>query len=267
MPVAKKQIDIVIDRINEILWNQSSYLDPESFVAKRLLADTEKCKSAKDNDGVVSAYLARAAVHQICGNETEARADIRNALALQNQPIVSREVAAILGNFGFFSEAQKEYRRISDPTLGLFTKSWPVALSCGAFQTLSSSILSARKMNIEGLERLDTQLIERAATILAKENISDEYVAAILDIAGEILRKNRLFPMGELPRIEIAESTHSSPECVYYSIQVGVPGKVAAGLFAEFASRLSTRLETLPENFHVTFLPLKANASNSAAVA
>lgn len=237
----------VIDAINAELAATVGYLD-DGLVVRRLMAE---CKKLMNVDPV-NGHLAMAGVHQLTGNFDRVFYHANCVEKLQsNDPAVSGSVAAWFANLGFFSESYRRYGDAVSPSGGLFTRYFNMGLVIGAFQTMQNAIEQARKLKID-FSGLKVDVAESANRILASQGLSDVETVEILSIAGEVMRENRLFYLGECPDVDAVE-IDGVESCVFVSYRVGATPDHAADMTAELSLRIAQRVKKIPTGFSVGF--------------
>lgn len=248
IPAAPQTISVeLMDKICDLQVVSNCFLDKNEFKIARLLADIRKLATVD----AYAAHIAYGAVHQLCGDVEQMRDHFKNAAKIGNVLIAEGQSTIGEINVGFASVAQELYRRSADPTGGYFTKTYHLAKCCGAFQMVRAFTERAKEMKID-LADINTDENERVATLLAEAGVSDADVATMLDLAGEVLREERIFPTGE-PEIEVDDD--SLQPCVYYRYSLPASPADTAKMFDRLAYKIATRLDSIPDAFHVSFRP------------
>jgi len=226
--------------INRILSSARTYDSVDEITFRRLEVQAKKVVSANPVEG----HNVLASLYGLRGDIAKAREHFSILANLSQEPILATNKTAILLNAGFFGEVQKLFAIAANPQMGFFTGIWDHGIACGAFRTLHAFLSTARKMELD-LKGINVDLVERAVRFLDANAISDESLAAMLDVAGEMLRENRLFFIGRAPTVFVGD--HDSLESFFeITFQVGLSGKAAAALDRELGHRLLTRLPDMP---------------------
>ena len=116
---------------------------------------------------------------------------------------------------------------------------------------MQNAIEQARKLKID-FTGLNIDVLESANRILASHGLSDVETVEILNIAGEVLRENRLFYQGDCPEADPVE-IDGVESCVFVSYRIGVTPNQAADMTAELSLRIAQRVKNIPNGFSVGF--------------
>lgn len=198
-------------------------------------------------------HTAYAFLYHLCGNAAKMRYHLENAGKLAGSVERFGYWCAFEGNLGFATEAQKHFAIIGNPTTGRLSNSFDIGLSCGAFSKLGEYLDKAVEMKLD-LSSCDTQLVRNVGAIFADAGVADERIGEILDVAGEVMRERQIVPIGK-PLIEIERGATPSTSCVFFTHVIARPGVEVADISYEFADRLISRFDEVPEQFFVTFRP------------
>lgn len=237
----------VIGAINAELAATAGYLD-DGLVIRRLLAESKKLMGVD----VINGHLAMAGTYQLMGNFDKVFYHANCVEKLQsNSPEVAGAIATWFVNLGFFSEAYLRYGAAVSPSGGLFTRYFNMGLVLGAFQTMQNAIEQAEKLKID-FTGLKVDVLESANRILASHGLSDVETVEILNIAGEVLRENRLFYEGECPVVDAVE-IDGVESCVFVSYRIGATPDHAADMTADLSLRIAQRVRKIPTGFSVGF--------------
>lgn len=200
-----------------------------------------------------NAHIALGMIYQLTGDIENAVKHLKNAKKLGASNAMTALTVAY-SNLGFFSKAQEVFKDSQNPKTGegFFLMYATVGLASGAFATLNNFINQSIDMNLDMSSiSVDKSMVERSAKVLNDADISDAQVAAIMDIAGEVMRENRLFFHGKAPEISIGDS-HGTNPCVYIGYLLPVTPAEAADLYMEFTARLFSRMDSVPEAIHIS---------------
>lgn len=237
--------------ISSLLVNTIHYLDENSLQIRRLLADAKKLISADAYQG----YVALGNIYHLCGNYEKMRISHRNSERLSSDVGTHGWSAACECNLGFSSVAQDHYRIVGIPTKGDFRSAFSLGTACGALHLLSEYIEQAEKMKID-LAGLPISDVKEAERVLSHAGISDSDVAAMLDLAGEVMREDRVFYSGDPESvIELDSGDSIDNACVHMIFRIALPGKVVAGMGVRLAEKIAERIESIPDQFHISFRP------------
>jgi hypothetical protein len=209
------------------------------------------CRKLMQLDAV-NGHLAMAGIYHLIGDGDNVFHHAKCAEDLSpGRPEVLGSIAAWLVNLGYFSQAHQKYGRAVEPSGGFFSRNFVMGFVMGAFQTMRAAVEKARKLNID-LSGLDADVAEVAACLLESHGVNDAMTASILDLAGELLRENHLFYLGDRPVVHLVD-IDGVDSCVYLTYHVGTTPDQAADMTVELAARIAQRIEAIPSGFSVGF--------------
>lgn len=236
----------LIQETNQLLNNLRHYLPKDDLRLHRLMAEADKLMNANPQE----AHNVKGMVYQLSGDFEQSLYHMENAVRLgPGNPVALPNKCSILINFGFFSEAAKLYREIGSPRKGAYPLAIRLGLGTGGFLTMASFIEQARKLKLD-LASVEALAVENAAQLMSRYSLSDENLAAYLDVAGEIMREERVV-FCDMPEIFAWNSADDPVLSVTYEIPVDAYR--AEELDCELASRLIERFSEIPWFLSVTF--------------
>jgi hypothetical protein len=199
----------LIAKIGALISEASEYADPQDFAFKVLSRDAEKLANA---DGY-AASIARAMLANLAGNRDATSHWLRNA---EKWPGTASDVRwaeiVMLSNLGYFTEAASLFH--AEPTCVPAKQTFiNLAFLLAAFQLLlvpAKGTAIAEEVN----GHPDLALAKRCDMALNEMKVSEAHVRAVLDLAGEVLRKHNVFFIGEAPLIRTV------PDGVLYQLRV-----------------------------------------------
>lgn len=191
MPTAVTVGNKVVEEINQILAALRSYLPEGDLRVVRLLSEADKLIKIDPAEG----HSMKGSVYSLTGNVERAIYHSNNAIKLKSHPVYLLNMCAVLTNLGKFTEAQDLYRKFARPREGFFAQTIGLGISCGAFQLLHEFMAEAQNLKLELLGE-KTEVIEHSARVLSEHNISDTLFASFLDVAGGIMREQRVMFCG-----------------------------------------------------------------------
>lgn len=240
------------DSIEHMLLVATKYLNINDFEIRRLIAEAKKLQKVDAYAG----HLALGNIYHLCGDHVQMRYFHRNADRLRYDLNTHGWSTACECNLGFVSIAQEHFGIVGEPKSGEFTKAFTLGLACGAFQLLGEYIEQAEKMQLD-LTGLPVSLAKEAREVLSNAGITDADVAAMLDIAGEIMREERVFYAGnpeQMVMIETGDSLDSS--CVHMTYWIPLSGKQVAVMATRMDDKIAETIERIPDQFQVSFRPI-----------
>ena len=247
-PVLATNANTIADRVGAIIVNSTHYLSSGDFTYRRLLVEATKVVNA--DPGIGHAILAF--VRQLSGDVEGVRSDLAHASRFGYAQVIAVNGLTCYVNLGLFSEARSYYIQAADPKNGYFSEINEVGIACGAFRTLREFYELALRMKIDIAEFALRDRALQAADLLERTGTTDDEVAALLDIAGELMRENNLFYLGRLPELTVLDDDETE-RCVFLTFAVGEKPEVVSNMMFELASRAADRLPRIPPGFSVGF--------------
>ncbi len=242
----------LIKRVNDLL-QAGNFLDGNSFNVKSLLQEADKLIKIDPTKG----HVAKAAIYQISNSELKMRDHFRIARQYTNNSDISvySDNAIGLANLGYFSEAQDlftQFDLINYLTIQNIERTFEVGYQILAFSHLESWIDKAKKLALPITEN-NMVLTSKTVAILNKNNISDKLLSQYADIAGEVLRENKLMMQDKTPNFEVAEEENGwFPATIFITFKVNVDHLTAARLYKELTKRLIAKFEDIPDAIHIS---------------
>jgi hypothetical protein len=249
----------VFQEISVLLRRATGYVSPDDWDIRRVNKLAEQLVHANEVEG----YNALATLWQLTGDRDKALAYIDKAIRYSSNPgfHVSGRVA-ILTNLGYFSEALSNFKGWAAPEKGNMTNTWRRGYLCGAFRTMNSYLPKARKMGFD-LGGLDIDTATRAANVMEKGGVTDEEVAKVLDVAGDVLRTHKLFFVGDGLRVKVFDGEEDSFVEFTFDLE-GTPHGVYS-LYQQFVEQVISSVPVLPSVLTVSFQPWKQQDERNAA--
>lgn len=255
----------LIAEINRVLTCAHRYLSPDDLAFRRYLAEANKLLKAKPAEG----HNLLGLLHGLTGDYKSAayHADIAISLS-PGDPVFVINKASMLANLGFFSESQKYFKLAAAPEQGIFSGKWQLGVCAGAFHALSEFIVKAQRMQLP-LEDINVSLIKQVAQFMDDISLDDARLAAAFDIAGDLLRQQKLFFLGPCPEVFVWDKDAIEKHLTFI-YAVGLPAQDAIALDEALGQRLLDAQSGLPFEIMIHFesgLPLNERFAERAAVA
>ena len=259
-PIPKLKSVDVIDRVNAILKDLTTFVPESDLEVRRLLKDSEDSIKASPALG----HAALSSVYQIIGNAEKARYHIENAIKLApSEYALIGNQSSILANLGFYSEALRVYEKSANPELGQMTWVWPQGYAIGAFSTMVKHLTKARKMELD-LKGLDVETAEKCAVVLQKSRVTESQIVAALEFVGSVLRDHKLFFVGPNPRVAVFNEPGQEP-FIRMTYGVAVSPSAAHQLYLEFIDRTVKAEVPIPNCLSVSLRSAKPDYASKAA--
>ena len=245
MPIAATKGKEIFDDVNRLLSEIRSYLPDTDIRVRRLLSEADKLIRADAAEG----YSAKAAVYQLTGNLNEVLKHANNSVSLTSEPVVLANKCAYLLNLGAFSAAQEAYGIAMHPRKGQFLEKFHFGYACGAFQTMTHFLEEAARIQLD-IKHLDALTALQGNNLLMRNGMSEDRVAAFLDVAGEVLREQRMMFVDH-PRVFVANTTTDS--ILSFVILLPVDADRAEQLDTDLQCRFLERFPEFPYFLSIAF--------------
>ena len=245
MPKTAPNSAQAIDRLNALCAPTRRYLDPDDLRLRQV------AKLGQDllKSDAASGWIVLSGVAALSGDLDLAVEHADKAIRLSNSELAVHAKSSALANFGHFVEAGRLYRETLSvqilPTRSIGEK----ALSSGTILALDEVLKKADKMPTAVPPSL-RESIALAATILRRNKITDENVGSWMEVAGSILRENRLF-FFQAP--ELFATIEEDFEQVNLSLEIDVDSAHVADFNQALIERYFDKGIDVPECFSVSF--------------
>lgn len=186
-------------------WN-----DPEVQAVIRMIEKLQKVDARQ-------AFVRFGCIAAICGNVDDIFSYYQKALRLPGEAETKHEFWASLGNAGLYSRAQEIANWLLDPRRGFFPKVWQRAVSLGNLLEVWNRLSEAKK-TYPDLCQVDFSTLESAVAVMEANGLKDGDIIAVLDLAGEIQRTNRIMFAGALVSILKVMRPPEDPAYLYFTI-------------------------------------------------
>ncbi len=246
-PIPATIANEVNQRLSHLVTSARGFFPADDFSVRRLAGELDKLMHVD----AVNAYLFKSGLAQLIGDEKAMRRYLDCAGKLSSDPAVQRQAAGSLINLGFFSEAQPQFIKASDPRRGQYSIGIVLGICCGAFSATVTLMEQADKLNIETPNGIRATAM-KAHSILASEGITDEHVGQILDVAGDIMREQGLFYQGLEPSILPVDDAELG-RCVYFTFLLAASAERVVEMQYDLTCRLVDRFHELPATLSVGF--------------
>lgn len=236
--------DQLTSQISRLYLDTHSYLSEDHPTIKQFLPELEKLGKV---DGVMRMLLL-ARLSALTGNREQVDYYLRNAKKA-GAPDNSHDLAALtaLLSLGYYSEMLPVIRRCLQPDRGLQNLFFINTPANCPFHILEEAYLQASKLKISNLPSEPPFAHDFVSTMDAWGDTDDDY-AAVLDIAGQILRERKLFVMGTLV------SVNHCDEHILIGYRVDTDIDTAIDMTCDFAERLAFSKLKIPSSLIFEFV-------------
>lgn len=238
----------LLEAINSFVLKATTFVDPNNKPIEYARWNREA--EALMRVSVFEGCLVKARLGEILGNVSEVDYWIDNA---QKNGATCAELAEHLlvayCNLGYASKGLNIFRAWVDVQHGNIGQTVRLTPAVGAFQYMNFLFNKAAKANITLNNAEHWPMATEASDVLAKNGIGDDVCAQVIDVAGEVLRKHRLFWTGPQQALLV----DGQADAVLMRFNVGVSYAQAAELNLEAIDLLIERdLDNCP--FKIDFV-------------
>ncbi|MFK0377854.1 hypothetical protein [Pandoraea sp. NPDC090278] len=186
----------IIERLNQLTHKGGAYVERTDLEWRILGRDVEKLKA---QDAALGWGLY-GSLMSIVGDHDEAERGFRTSLQLGKGAIFMNNWVASRVNLGYFTAAYSLAKEASVPELGMTSDRLPFLLLTGGINTADCYLKRAKDMNMDVVLPQAVMSIDEisiATELLRQAELTDEDLAAHLDLAGGVMRTRRQLFVGE----------------------------------------------------------------------
>jgi hypothetical protein len=202
------------------------------------------------------AHLLRSILASLDGDIDEAERWTQNAGQL-NHPEANQARLFTLANLGFASRGLAHARQSMRAGMADVSPMFGAALAVGAFTTITRIVdeTPAASQMLAAIANPSIEVARRGAKALALAGCTEDDLARVLDVAGEVLREWRLLWLDPQPGFIALDGTEGDGGApgVHVSYRVDVSPTEAAKMESEVANRLAER-DFMPIGVSVSFI-------------
>jgi hypothetical protein len=225
----------------------------------RLMRDCEKLQRSD----VVQGCLHRAFLYSTAGDLAEAGRMIKNAELNGGKDEARIGLFSHLANHGYASEALQLADQMFEHRAGKnLMELANLAAAIGAFSTIVKEVKTSKSKGEVLQMTYLYDVSQKASAVTQQLGVTDADVAAMLDVAGELLRANKLLWQNALPDLTVLDVEQGGPT-LGISYRIGVAPEQAVEMGWALSERLVDRGLDRPGvyvNFLGTVLPLAGAA-------
>lgn len=213
----------LIGQINSMV-AQGHALPKDSIDYRRLEKEADSLLKVDAQHG----YMVRGALKSLTFDIDAVHEDFERATRLGFNEVVLRNYAVCLENLGYFSESLPIAAQVQQRYSSELGGDIRIALEAGQFRLADQLITYWHEQHpAQTLPDVDEAVVREAADVLHTQGVTDVRVAAVLDVAGSVLRQHKLFSHA-LPDIIIYET--GGEKCVLFQFKLRVEPMVAAAI-------------------------------------
>lgn len=212
-------------RINSLLTQNTRYVDPDEFAFKRLAVDVEKLARVNAVEG----WLCRALLSCAAGDIDTCHHACDNVVRLNDRVRAEEMRFVCMSNLGYASAASETLGREASVASGTARMYLGLGTINASFTAVIRLMAECQLGSIE-LSEHHREVWEKAMNankVLDRLGLHESDVAAILDVAGEVMRKHRLFWHGNSPRIDVLDDAAGASLVYWYRVDASPAQAVA----------------------------------------
>lgn len=224
------------DQINRWIVNAERYLrnGDEPMLVKRWERDVE----ALEKHSAAAASLFRARLAEARGDLPQVLYWVGNALKLHAPHDDTVEACLVAcSNLCCASEGLKWVRGHVDIKYGNIARSLRLMCSLGAFSELKRLFDQAERGGVDLTNAAMPANVTEIAALISEAGVSDDECAAVIDVAGDVLRMHSLFWLGMQPEFLLDDEDQS----LLIRYQVAVTPNEATTMTMEAINKLIER--------------------------
>lgn len=230
----------VRDRLGALMDEHATFVDGSDFRVKAFLAEADRLAKADALD----ASLLKAEIHHLTGDLETAEYWLANARRLGGGSAVDHIEAVVSVNLGFFERAARAYERTVCAEYGDLKQVFPLGLLTASFKHMSAVNDKAASLGVDLTADRTLEVVMQSLSTLQKLSASEAQVQAMLDVAGEVLRKHSLLWQERLPLIRVINEADDA--AFLYQLRIGVDSQTACRLTDEVLEALIDRGMDVP---------------------
>lgn len=253
-PVPAPKFDEVAAELKGVIQERVRYLDlQQDFSTRAFVRQIERKIDDLTRVDAALAWVLKAGLPLLAGNREDAEYALDNAARLGDQFNEPQWRIFVLLKLGYFSEAATVYQANCSVKSPVLSKVYPVGVVTASFQSMLDVMDAAKSAGI-GIPAEFHELARDSAAVLAELQLSERDVRAMLDVAGEVLRKHELLTRLEDPLVRSVHG-HGDPSLLFQlRLKAGV--EEAMALTHEVLDLLIDRDLDRP-GLAFSFIPLK----------
>lgn len=214
-PVAKTKGPNLLNELSEFVTKAHRHIE----IDDKSISYQKWCREAENVMRVDAAMgsIVKAKLSEAHGDVVRADYWYDNFVKLtKNHSAIAVYQLVTYSNLGYGSKGLQVFREHVDISHGNIGETIWLAIGVGAFQYMNELIKQAQRGKLE-LPELNMALSQEIAELMAASGTSDDTCAAVIDVAGEVLRKRRLFWLGDHAKFILDK--HSNSVLMRFSVE------------------------------------------------
>ncbi len=250
------------DAINALIRESDRFRDWNAPEIQTLVRKIEKLQKVDARQS----FVLLGSLAAICGNVDDMSENFNKALHLPSVPETTHEYWVALANAGVHGKAQEIGSWLLDPKRGFFPKVWQQAIGMGEVLEVWNRWSDAKK-TYPDLSQVDFSTVENAAAIMGAHGLSDQDIASVLDLMGEIQRAHKIMFSGGLVSILKVVRPPEDPPYLYFTIPLDASVGEIHAMNRELARLVVERLSkgAFPQGMTASFVKAEPVALRTAA--
>lgn len=256
MPQPKTKASVVNDLLNQFADSVVKTDDYNRMLFKRI---ERECDDIAKTDAVLSS-LTLAFLHSTVGNFETSERWFLNAERIGGFDRAQVERLTSLVNHGFATraleiEALAYQHRANNTLMEIAEKFCTIGAFHGVVKAVKESQSKGEVLKMTGIYALAQDAVE----VMDQLGVTDAQFAAMVDVAGELLRENRLLWQTSFPDIRVLKDQDGGPS-LSFEYRVGLSPREAVDLGWTLTERLIERGLDRP-GINLDFLGIKLQAA------
>ena len=248
-------------QITNLLGKTNRYLPKDN---EEIVSLFRQCEKLAGKDAATAAIL-RVRLCTATGDRETGEYWAKNARRLHASLMsLNCALSLLYANLGYFVEANEPVKFIANPENGLASLVINNPVGHGALHLAQDMSDRAKAMNIENV-KLPPFVSEAVAAMDLWGDSDNDYLAA-LDVAGSVMRDNRLLPATNGLVVGIIHSHNGDLPTVKLEMEVDTDLDGAIELTVDYVMRLSASGIKIPPSLSFEFTPNRSLEADSATV-
>lgn len=205
----------ITEELNSLIAKSDRFRDrnsPEILELNRRIRLLQKADARE-------AFVCFGAVAAICGQVDEVFEYYRKALLLPGEAVTKREFWSSMTNVGLYDKAAELGTWLLEPRHGFFPQMWPLAVATGQILAVWTRLPDAMHAYPE-LSDVDFSAVERAAHVMKERNLTDENIATVFALMGEVQRSHKIMFADTLPSVVKVVTPPEDPPYLYFTVPI-----------------------------------------------
>lgn len=241
----------ITNSMNDLL-QEGHYVSTDNLLLYKLKKEVDALISVDAMNG----YMSLASLYLLQGDHASAINALKNSIKLNsNQESYAHRSLLIFINvqLGYFAQAYEKFAEMCATAAGFESENQLLdqTILTGAYWDCYSFIEKTHQSNWNIISKQTEQKILNAKTLLDDTHTQHQDMIALLEIAGKVLRKHKLF-FTQFSSSLTTDNQDAFP-AITLSLGIQAPVEEIAEMNMALAELVSDELVSIPNGFHVYF--------------